>query len=185
MSNLKYLAGYPSHVTAQVQQLLDNGKLAGVLAKKYPNKHDIGTDKALYNYTVALKNDYLRQSSPLSKVVYDDKLDVLHQALGLHTFVSRVQGGNLKAKHEIRIGAVFKTAPAELLKMIIVHELAHLREKDHNKAFYKLCVYMEPDYHQLEFDMRLYLTCRDATNKGKAHLNDVNNLAYPAKILKV
>ncbi|GAB6141213.1 DUF45 domain-containing protein [Methylosoma difficile] len=158
MAHLKYLAGYPAQVTAQVQQLLDDGKLADVLAKKYPQANDIRTDKALYNYTVALKNEHLRQSSPLSKVVYDDKLDVLHHALGLHTFVSRVQGGNLKAKHEIRIGAVFKQAPAPFLKMIVVHELAHLREKDHNKAFYKLCQYMEPNYHQLEFDMRLYLT---------------------------
>ena len=42
--------------------------------------------------------------------------------------------------------------------MIVVHELAHLREKDHNKGFYQLCEHMEPDYHQLEFDLRLYLT---------------------------
>ncbi|HYG06232.1 MAG TPA: YgjP-like metallopeptidase domain-containing protein, partial [Stenotrophomonas sp.] len=39
-----------------------------------------------------------------------------------------------------------------------VHELAHLKESDHNKAFYQLCLHMEPDYHQLEFDLRLYLT---------------------------
>ena len=42
--------------------------------------------------------------------------------------------------------------------MIVVHELAHLREKDHGKAFYQLCTHMEPDYHQLEFDVRLWLT---------------------------
>jgi predicted metal-dependent hydrolase len=42
--------------------------------------------------------------------------------------------------------------------MIVVHELAHLKEKEHNKAFYSLCEHMEPDYHQLEFDLRLYLT---------------------------
>ena len=42
--------------------------------------------------------------------------------------------------------------------MIVVHELAHLREKAHNKAFYNLCAHMEPSYHQLEFDVRLYLT---------------------------
>jgi hypothetical protein len=159
MAGLKYLAGYSPQVNEQVQRLIDSGKLAGRLRKKYPASHTIRTDKALYTYTVELKNQFLRQSNPLSKVVYDDKLDVLHQALGLHTFISRVQGGNLKAKHEIRVGAVFKTAPLEFLRMIVVHELAHLREKEHNKAFYKLCEYMEPDYHQLEFDMRLYLTC--------------------------
>lgn len=42
--------------------------------------------------------------------------------------------------------------------MIVVHELAHLKEMDHNKAFYQLCEYMAPDYHRLELDLRLYLT---------------------------
>jgi hypothetical protein len=36
-----------------------------------------------------------------------------------------------------------KNVPLEFLRMIVVHELAHLKEKDHNKAFYKLCVYMD------------------------------------------
>lgn len=161
MNSLKYLTGYPATVTDQVRQLIGNDKLAGVLLKKYPLTHDIKTDKALYTYAVDMKNRYLRQSAPLSKVVYDDKIDVLHQALGLHSFVSRVQGDKLKAKNEIRIGSVFKKVPLEFLRMIVVHELAHLREKQHNKAFYKLCEHMEPDYHQLEFDMRLYLTCVD------------------------
>src|SRR5690606_30172682 len=72
-----------------------------------------------------------------------------------------VQGGKLKAKKEIRISALFRRVPEPFLTMIVVHELAHLREKDHNKAFYQLCCYMEPDYHQLEFDLRLYLSHRD------------------------
>lgn len=166
MASLKYLAGYSPELTAQVRQWLDSGSLGQMLQKKYPAQHDVKTDKALYGYTIALKNQFLRQSDPLSKVVYDDKIDVLHNALGLHSFVSRVQGGKLKAKHEIRIAAVFKTAPAAFLTMIVVHELAHLREKQHNKAFYKLCTYMLPDYHQLEFDMRLYLTYLDGVGKA-------------------
>lgn len=35
---------------------------------------------------------------------------------------------------------------------------AHLKEKQHDKAFYKLCCWMEPQYHQFELDLRLYLT---------------------------
>jgi predicted metal-dependent hydrolase len=77
--------------------------LAQVLLKKYPTAHNIRTDKALYAYAVDMKNQFLRQSNPLSKVVYDDKIDVLHQALGLHSFVSRVQGSDLKSKNEIRM----------------------------------------------------------------------------------
>jgi predicted metal-dependent hydrolase len=105
-----------------------------------------------------LKNQYLRQSPPSSNIIYDNKLDVLHQALGLHAFVSRIQGGKLKAKNEIRIGSVFESGPIGFLRMIAVHELAHLREKQHDKAIYKLWVYMEPGHHQLELDARLYLT---------------------------
>lgn len=163
---LKYLAGYSPGVVEKIQALINNGQLAAYLRKKYPQCHQIKTDKALYEFVLTIKNRYLRQSPPLSKVIYDDKLDVLHQALGLHSFVSRVQGGNLKAKNEIRIGGVFRVAPIEFLQMIVAHELAHLREKEHNKAFYQLCLHIEPDYHQLEFDMRLYLTCLDLYSGG-------------------
>lgn len=41
-------------------------------------------------------------------------------------------------------------------------ELAHLKEREHNKAFYQLCRHMEPEYAQLEFELRAYLTYLDA-----------------------
>jgi len=47
--------------------------------------------------------------------------------------------------------------------MIVVHELAHLKEIEHNKAFYRLCLHMLHNYHQLELDMRLYLIQLDMT----------------------
>ena len=51
-----------------------------------------------------------------------------------------------------------KDRPEALLKMIGVHELAHLKEKERNKAFYQLCEHLLRDYHQLEIEIRLYLT---------------------------
>lgn len=158
---LPYLQGYAPQLLEQVQQLVTEQRLGEVLRKRYPERHDIRSNKALYDYVLTLKNTYLKQSASLSKVTYDDKIHIINQALGLHSQISRVQGGKLKAKKEIRIGSVFKTAPLPFLRMICVHELAHIKEKEHNKAFYKLCTYMEPAYHQLEFDMRLYLTHRD------------------------
>jgi UTP pyrophosphatase len=158
MHALKYLAGYPERVTTQVCRLIDENRLGSHLLGKYPAAHGVRTDRALYDFTIGIKNEYLRTAEPLSKVQYDGKIHVIHHALGTHTFVSRVQGGKLKAKREIRIAAVFRQAPPEFLRMIVVHELAHLREKDHSKAFYQLCEHMEPAYHQLEFDMRLFLT---------------------------
>lgn len=159
MSALKFLAGYPASIQTQVQTLISAGRLADWLNQRYGGQgHLIKSDKALYQYTMELKNRYLRSSMPVSKVTFDSKINVIQHALGLHTAISRVQGGKLKSKAEIQIAALFKEAPAPFLKMIVVHELAHLREKEHNKAFYQLCEHMTADYHQLEFDLRLYLT---------------------------
>ncbi|MBT9502492.1 MAG: M48 family metallopeptidase [Burkholderiaceae bacterium] len=137
-----------------------------MLAKRYAEPHEVRTDRALFDYTQALKSRFMRSAEPLVKVQYDQKLKVMKHALGTHTAVSRVQGNRLKAKREIRVDALFREAPAAFLKMIVVHELAHLKEREHDKAFYQLCQHMEPDYHQLEFDLRLYLTHRDMQPKG-------------------
>ncbi len=158
MKDLKYLTGYPDNLICQVKRLIADQQLGGILLKRYPVAHEIKTDKLLYDFTSEIKKQFLRKSQPLTKVVYDGKINVVHQALGLHSFISRVQGNKLKSKNEIRIGVVFKTVPLEYLRMIVVHELAHLKEKQHNKAFYSLCEHMEPAYGQLEFDVRLYLT---------------------------
>lgn len=163
---LKYLAGYSDDLKKQVQGLVAENKLASVLLKKYATAHEVRTDKALYQYVLDLKSTFLRNAEPISKVGFDNKIHVLQHALGTHTFISRVQGGKLKAKHEIRIASVFRNVPIEFLRMIVVHELAHLKEKEHDKAFYKLCQHMEPDYHQFEFDLRLYLTHIDLAGEA-------------------
>jgi len=158
---LKYLSSYSSDVQHQVSTMISEDRLGAFLIKKYPNKHNVNNDKLLREYVMALKNRHLRKSSPLSKVVYDKHIHVINNALGLHTFVSRVQGSKLKSKNEIRVSHIFKDAPEPFLEMIVVHELAHLRIKVHDKAFYQLCEHMLPSYHQLEFEMRLYLTVLD------------------------
>lgn len=158
MEPSKYLAGYPPHVQARVRELVGQGQLGTLLATRYDQAHAVRTDGQLYDYVQALKDRHLRRSVPLGKVLYDGRLQVMKHALGTHTAISRVHGGRLRASREIRIASVFREAPAPFLKMIVVHELAHLKEADHNKAFYQLCTHMEADYHQLEFDLRLYLT---------------------------
>ncbi|MEZ5460690.1 M48 family metallopeptidase [Dokdonella sp.] len=158
----KYLAGYPPQVLTRVQTLIEQDRLGTHLQDKYGDRHAVRTDGQLYDYVQALKERHLRKSVPLSKIIYDGKLQVMKHALGTHTAASRVQGARLKASREMRIASVFRDAPAAFLKMIVVHELAHLKEAEHNKAFYRLCTHMEPDYHQLEFDLRLYLTHLDA-----------------------
>ncbi len=166
MQALKYLAGYPQDVLARVQALIAGGGLGTRLAERYREPHAVRNDGQLYDYVQSLKERHMRKSVPLGKVLYDGKLQVMKHALGTHTAISRVQGSRLKASREIRIATVFRDAPADFLKMIVVHELAHLKHADHDKAFYQLCTHMAPDYHQLEFDLRLYLTHLDM-ERGK------------------
>jgi len=165
MKPLKYLSHYPQNVQDQVQELIKKDKLAMHLTNKYPSSHSYKMDKALFSYTQNIKNEYMKKAPPLSKTIYDGKINVIHNALGTHHFISRVQGSKLKAKNEIRIASMFKSVPEDFLQMIVVHELAHFKEKEHNKAFYKLCEYMQPSYHQVEFDLRLYLTHQDLAGK--------------------
>ncbi len=161
---MKYLQHYPQHIQDQIQTLIDKKKLTAYLQKKYPKTHNIKTDKALYSYVMDYKNEYFKKFQ-VSKVIYDGKINVINNALGMHTFVSRVQGNKLKSKNEIRVASMFKNAPEQFLEMIVVHELAHFKEKEHNKAFYKLCTFIQDDYHQIEFDLRVYLLHLDLYGK--------------------
>lgn len=176
MNDLPYLRGYPETLRAQARQLLDEGRLADWLQARYPDRHQVRNDKALYDYVLELKNTAMRAAPALHKVCYDSRLQVLHRALGVHQASSRVQGTKLRAHKEIRISALFKDTPPEFLKMIVVHELAHLKEMQHNKAFYQLCLHMEPDYHRYELDLRLYLTLRAAQGAEVAVEDDSTNL---------
>lgn len=161
MTVLKYLQAYPANLQDQVRQMIASNRLGDYLVQRYSERHQVQSDKALYAYAQAIRQEYLRNAPNLDKVVFDNRLDLTHRALGLHTAVSRVQGGKLKAKKEIRIASLFKEAAPQFLRMIVVHELAHFKEAEHNKAFYQLCEYMQPGYHQLEFDLRVYLTWRE------------------------
>ncbi|MFN3304130.1 MAG: M48 family metallopeptidase [Roseateles sp.] len=160
-SAARYLAGYPPELIAQAEALHAEGRLADYLQRRYPERHEVRSDGALFTYVNDLKTRHLRNAPPLNFVGFDAKLRVLQQALGTHTRRTQVQGARLKMRREIRVATLFREAPAALLRMIVVHELAHLRELEHNKAFYALCQHMEPDYFQLEFDLRLYLMNQD------------------------
>ncbi|MES2818809.1 MAG: M48 family metallopeptidase [Pseudomonadota bacterium] len=161
MHPLPYLQAYPVALQDQVRRLIAEERLTDYLSQRYPERHAVQSDKALYAYTLALKQAHLKNAPGIDKVLFDNRLDLTHRALGLHTTISRIQGGRLKAKKEIRVAALFKEAAPQFLRMIVVHELAHLKEHDHNKAFYQLCEYMQPGYQQLEFDLRVYLTWRE------------------------
>lgn len=161
MMTLKYLTGYPAETISQVQQVIADARLSELLHKRYPLCHNVRTDKQLYEFAVELKNQFMSKAQPLNRAQYDSKIKVIQHALGQHHYITRVQGNKTKTVNEIKIASLFRVAPEAFLKMIVVHELAHFKEKEHNKSFYQLCRHMEPNYHQYEFDLRLYLTHLD------------------------
>jgi len=157
MLPLSYLQGYAPALLQRVLPLLEQGLVIDRVVRRHGPPHPVRTDADLYDYVNVLKQRFMRKAGPISTVAYDPKLQLVQQALGTYTRVSRLQGSRLKAKREIRIASLFRQAPEPFLKMIVVHELAHLKEREHDKAFYALCTHMEPDYHALEFDVRLWL----------------------------
>jgi hypothetical protein len=157
---IDYLGGYSDELRAKALRARQEGTLERRLLERYPEGHQVTNNAALYEFAQAIKREHLRSSPPLAKVRYNDKLSTLHKAFGLHTYAVRVQGANLKSQNEIRIASLFKELPLEFLRMVVVHELAHLRHKDHDKAFYRLCQHMQPEYARLELDLRLLLFAR-------------------------
>ena len=165
MTKIDYFHGYPQHIKEHFEHLIKNGHVRAYLLKKYPTGHQINTDKQLFEYANKLKQKFMKNSFQINKVKYEKQKDLIRNALGTHTFISRNHGGKLKSKHEIRIALSLKSAPEEMLQMLVVHELAHFKEKDHNKAFYNLCEYMQPNYCEVELDTLLYLTLLDHGEK--------------------
>jgi predicted metal-dependent hydrolase len=158
-----YFQHYPENIRQQVTNLINSDQLVSYFKNKYPTAHQLRSQKQLFEYTNSFKQRYLKNAPKLSNVAYKKQKDLVKNALGTHTFTSQPQGKKLKAKHEIAIAEQLKYAPEPLLKVLIIHELAHFKEKDHNKAFYQLCCHMDSEYHQLELDLRLFLVLQ---NKG-------------------
>jgi predicted metal-dependent hydrolase len=158
---LKYLGQYPASLLSQVRELIASNSLGEWLAERYPGSPVVTNDRTLYEYVMRIKNAHLKTAPPLSKICFDDKIATLHRSLGQHAYVTRVQGQKLKAKNELRVASLLKETPPQFLRMVVVHELAHLRERQHDKAFYQLCCRIEPNYHTYELGLRLYLTHRE------------------------
>ncbi len=160
--DLSSLAGCSPAELERVRRLLAEGRLGEDLAGRYPERHQVRDDRALYLAAMALKDRFLQRTPPLDRVRYDARMLPLADTLGTLSAHALVQGSRLRARREIRIATLFRDAPAAFLRMVLVHELAHLKEPEHSKAFYQLCTHMEPDYARLEFDLRLYLLAREA-----------------------
>ena len=81
---LKFLQHYPATLQDKIRQLQAQNMLGDYISQRYPEAHLIQTDKALYQYSNEIKQNFLRNAPMLDKVHYDNKLGIEHHALGLN-----------------------------------------------------------------------------------------------------
>jgi predicted metal-dependent hydrolase len=161
LPSLPFLQGYPPELLAQAKSLIVSGRAVAAIRQRYPEDHQVQSNKKLFSYVQELKAKHLRHAAPLGKVSFEKRLASVENALGLHVTRQHQQGARLQKRREVHVASLFKHMPAAFLRMIVVHELAHMKHSAHDRAFYKLCCNMEPEYHQLEFDLRLLLSAEE------------------------
>ena len=71
MMALRYLQGYPHHLQQQVGVLLQQQRLGDYLAQRYPERHAVQSDRALYAHCLQLKQRF-RSSPLLTLAVYNN-----------------------------------------------------------------------------------------------------------------
>lgn len=157
----KYLRGYSDNIIMSVKKLVDTDKLGLYLKNKYKNVNNCKKDKELYNLAKEIKDKYMKKQKLPEKIFYDNKIELSNQALGLHSYIPVKHGKKYKMKNEIKISSRFKNLPYEFMENVLIHELCHLKEKNHNKAFYNLCRNIDDRYFEKDLDIRIYLTYVD------------------------
>lgn len=63
---------------------------------------------------------------------------------------AKTRFGSCSAKNSITFSLRLMDYPREAIDYVIVHELAHIRHKNHGKAFYQFVASVLPDYKQRE-----------------------------------
>lgn len=158
--DLSFLETCSEKLQNKIRNIIDKGELDAYIKDLYPEIHNISTDKALFAYAQEIRKKYMRKAPPAHKVVFDDGDDNVYNGLGDNINELILTDNGHKIKNVIRISSLFKSAPLELFHMVLVHELAHLKERDHSKNFFRLCQHMDDDYEQHEFDLHLFLISR-------------------------
>ncbi len=75
-----------------------------------------------------------------------ERMKVKYTSVGVNS--ARTQWGSCTAKNVIRYTFRLLYCPREILEYVAVHELAHVRHKDHSKAFWREVEKYLPDWKE-------------------------------------
>jgi predicted metal-dependent hydrolase len=68
------------------------------------------------------------------------------------------QWGSCSSKNEISINTMAMKLPLNVIEYLVVHELAHIKHKHHQKDFWQLVEYHLPDYKRHVKELKKYST---------------------------
>lgn len=92
---------------------------------------------------------------------FQRRTSLLVQKLGLPTppiYLSNAQSrwGSCNSKGEIRLNWRLIQAPPHIIRYVIAHELAHLKEMNHSPRFWAIVAGLDPHYKQAEADLKAW-----------------------------
>lgn len=67
---------------------------------------------------------------------------------GIKITSAKTRFGSCSAKNSLCFSLYLMSYPKEAIDYVIVHELSHVKEKNHSPAFYKVVASVMPDYKQ-------------------------------------
>lgn len=99
----------------------------------------------------ALLNDwYQRKAESHFRIILADVLPLFYrykiETPTLHIRFMEKRWGSCSPKGKIRLNTALIKAPKSCIRYVVIHELCHLIEPNHAKAFYRLLATMLPDY---------------------------------------
>jgi hypothetical protein len=69
---------------------------------------------------------------------------------------AKTRWGSCSNKNSISLNYRMMKLPLDIIKYIIVHELAHIEHKDHQKKFWNLVATIMPSYKEYEAQLKTY-----------------------------
>lgn len=83
---------------------------------------------------------------PMRAKHFADRLGVRYGRITIRS--QRTRWGSCSAKKNLNFNCLLMLAPPEVIDAVVAHEICHLREMNHSKAFYDLLLGIYPDYHR-------------------------------------
>ncbi|MCF6245247.1 MAG: M48 family metallopeptidase [Sulfurovum sp.] len=87
---------------------------------------------------------------------WSDKMNLPVNTLSFRK--TKRQWGSCSAKNDISINTMVMKLPLKVIEYIVVHELAHVKHKHHQKAFWSLVEEYLPDYKTSVKELKNYTT---------------------------